>query len=131
MPINLQTTANMSELAVYSGRVLTVGPREGRHFVRDENNNLSQPVLDRQPRLSLDSRPRIVFGVDGQFSAKESMEMLTTLPNTKFTADFEPSLNVAFRDIEALQGQPVVAALNQMRDAVADILIEFEKRFFS
>jgi hypothetical protein len=130
VPINLQTTANMSELAVYSGRVLTLGPREGRHLVRDENNNLSQPVLDRQPRFSLDSSPRIVFGIDGHFSAKESMEMLTTLPNTKFTGDFEPSLNVAFRDIEVLQGEPVVAALNQMRAAVAGILMDFEKRFF-
>jgi hypothetical protein len=131
VPINLQTTANMSELAVYSGRVLTVGPRQGRHFVRDQNNDLSQPVLDRQPRFSLGSPSRIVFGIDGQLSAKESMEMLTTLPNTKFTADFRPSLNIAFRDIEALQGEPVVAALNQMCDAVAGILTTFEKEFFS
>jgi hypothetical protein len=79
----------------------------------------------------LGSPSRIVFGIDGQLSAKESMEMLTTLPNTKFTADFRPSLNIAFRDIEALQGEPVVAALNQMCDAVAGILTTFEKEFFS
>ncbi len=130
VPVNLQTSADMSELGVFSGKVLTVGPREGRHLVRDNDNNLSQPVHDRQPRPDLNPA-RIVFGIDGHFSAKESMEMLTTLPGTKFEADFKPSLNVAFRDVEAIQGEPVVAALNQMRDAVAGILLEFERRFFS
>jgi hypothetical protein len=130
VPVNLQTSANMTQLAVRKGRVLTVGPRQGRHLVRDNDNNLSQPILDRQPRFDLDPA-RVVFGIDGHFSAKESMEMLTTLPGTEFDADFKPTLNVAFRDVEVIHGDPIVAALNQMRDAVANILLTFEKRFFS
>jgi hypothetical protein len=62
---------------------------------------------------------------------KDDMEIATSVPGTKFEAEFYPSLNVALSEIEGFERQPVVAVLHQMRQLVERILLTFEKRFFS
>lgn len=64
-------------------------------------------------------------------SADDELEFLTTRPNTTFHTDMHPMMNVAFKDIQPIKGEPVAAVLHQMRDLVERILLTFEKRFFT
>jgi hypothetical protein len=127
VPINLHTTANMTEIGVFSGMALTVGPRSGQHLIRDSDGNLSQADRVKRPEFLLNP-PRIVFHInDGN---GDDMEVATTTPGTQFYTDFKPTVDIAFRKI-GIGRKPIVAVLNQMRDLVEGILLTFERRFFS
>ena len=58
------------------------------------------------------------------------MEVLAAVPGTEFYCDIQPSLDVAFRNVEGLEHEPVVAVLHQMSQLVQRILLTFERRFF-
>jgi hypothetical protein len=64
-------------------------------------------------------------------SADDSMEFLTTTPGAKFKTDFKPSFDVAFKDVGAFEGEPIVHVLHQARDLVERILLTFRRRFFA
>jgi hypothetical protein len=63
-------------------------------------------------------------------SPKDDMEIATTLPGTKFEAEFYPSFNVALSNIEGFEREPVVAVLHKMRQLVERTLLTFRDRFF-
>lgn len=63
-------------------------------------------------------------------SSKDDMEVATSLPGTKFEAEFYPSFNIALADIEGFEREPVVAVLQQMCDLVERILLTFRSRFY-
>jgi hypothetical protein len=163
IPINQFTATNLETLIVLEGGdIYSVGPRAGRHFVRDMDNNLSQSDHSKQPWIELSgAHATIGLGLDNRFSSsakgfvtifynqsgkpapgpvppslydhteEDDMEILTTPPGTKFKAELHPSFNIAFREIEGLEREPVAAVLHQMRQLVERILPTFEKRFFS
>jgi hypothetical protein len=56
---------------------------------------------------------------------EDDMEIMTTAPGTKFKAELHPSFNIAFREIEGLEREPVAAVLHQMRQLVERILPTF------
>jgi len=58
------------------------------------------------------------------------MEVFTSTPGAKVYANVQPTLNIAFRDIEGFEGEPVVKALETMRQAASCILSEFMRTFF-
>lgn len=63
--------------------------------------------------------------------AEGEIEIVTCAPGTKFHTDMKPLCQIAFGKIEVLKTEPVVKVLRQMRDLVEDILLIFERRFFS
>lgn len=63
-------------------------------------------------------------------SPHDDMEVAATMPNTKLKADIKPTLSIAFSDIEGFEGEPVIKALQQMRETVLVSLREFQNRFF-
>lgn len=131
VPIAMRCATDIQALIVSEGRVLTVGPRKGRHFIRDEDNNLSQHITANQPRMEfVDGKAKIILEVEGPATVEDCMEIMTVTPTTKFEADLQPTFNVAFGDLEGFEREPVVSTLYQMRALVELILLTFERRFF-
>jgi hypothetical protein len=135
MPVNLRTATSLSTLIVFTGQVMTVGFRNGQHLVRD-GRNLSQHDPGKQPCIVRNGDIIMVNGSPAMSfepnvaAGDDDMEILTATPGTKFYCDFQPSLNVSFRNIEGLEREPVVAVLHQMRQLVKRLLLTFEARFF-
>jgi hypothetical protein len=132
MPINLATRKKqMGSLKTVGGFPLMLGSKRGSHMV---------PAPDARPGkwdmvVPDGVAPPIFREVSGrrylEFSgAHDDMEFLTTTPGAQFEVDFQPTLNVAFRQIQGFESEPVVEVLKQMSEIVAGILVSFEKHFF-
>jgi hypothetical protein len=61
---------------------------------------------------------------------QDDLEIVTTIPGTKFEAELHPTFNIALSNVDTFEREPVVAVLHQMRQLVESILLTFEKRFF-
>ena len=130
VPINLPAQMSFSQIVFMEGIPLVVGPRTGQHLLQSKPRPTREELAAlKKPTAIFDARPgRIHFTEFGPLGDK-GMEFMTTTPGAQFYADFQPALDIAFDDV-GLNGQPVVAALNQMRDLIEGILLAFEKRFF-
>jgi hypothetical protein len=51
VPVNMQTVTSATAFGVHRGMLLSVGPRTGRHFVADMNNDLWQPDKTKSPGI--------------------------------------------------------------------------------
>jgi hypothetical protein len=108
VPINLNQTWRCGFLAVEKGgRALIIGGRDAGHLVTDNYVPLARPPCP-----------------------EDRFEFMTTTPGSKFHTDMRPAINVAFGKVQSLKREPIVAALDQMRQLVDGILLAFEKRFF-
>ena len=130
VPVNFPSATSASYIVFWRGLPLIIGCRTGQHLV-NERKSFDPTELEEtgQPLALYDARPGRIFFGDASSRGDESLEFLTTTPGAKFEADFQPSLNVAFSGV-GLDGQPVLAVLNDMRRLVEDILLTFEGRFF-
>lgn len=107
VPIGDNHTWKTAFLAVEKGGMaLIIGDRAGGHL----------RVGDYVPS----SRPP---------SADDELEFMTVRPNTTFHTDMRPLMNVAFKDIGPIKGEPVVAVLHQMRELVERTLLSFVSPF--
>jgi hypothetical protein len=134
VPINLHNAVMMTTLVIFCGRLIRLGFPNGTQMIPDANNNLSAPP-DRQPMIVDKGQ---IIRVNGSPAARftpgpgdDDMEVLATVPGTEFYCDVQPSLDVAFRNVEGLEHEPVVAVLHQMSQLVQRILLTFERRFFA
>lgn len=122
-------------VAVFSGLLLRMGSRRGKHMVTDPDapqgaRHLVAPSEADAPILRL--TPGTVNDYFLEYTAPyDDMEIFTTTPGAKFYADVKPSLNIAFSDVEGFEGEPVVKALETMRKAVEIVLTDFRAKFFS
>jgi hypothetical protein len=102
--------------------------------IYDQSGNgrdLVQPENDRQPEIIFEGDGmRVAFDAEPAVSGDDDREFITTTRGAKFQGDFKPTFDIAFRDVEIIKRQPLVAALDQMRDLVEGILVTFERRFF-
>jgi hypothetical protein len=149
VPINLRTAGKVSYLSVWYGQALVIGSRAGQHLVVERKITPADyvrlavkgrawglyglSILDPVTGLPLviDEGHRISFENNiGTGPADETMEFLTATPGTKFKTDFEPSFDLAFRDVGDLGRKPVVNILTDLRDLVERILKTFEAHFF-
>jgi hypothetical protein len=121
---------SLSYLVFWRGVGLVIGSRTGKHLVMNKPFTEADLVETGKPLAFYDCRPgRIVCG-DAGTPGDESLEFLTTTPGAKFETDIRPTLNISFAKV-GLDGQTVVAVLNDMRQLVERILIAFERRFFA
>jgi hypothetical protein len=152
VPINLRTEGFVSYLSLRYGQGLVIGSRSGQHLTAPRNitdvDYIRHAVKDRVwgaygtilvdliSGLPADvPRPGeritwIKFENVGAGSAKGSFEFFVATPGTKIKTDFQPSFDVAFRDIGGFERKPIVHVLAQLRDLVERILLTFERRFF-
>jgi hypothetical protein len=148
VPVNLRTAGKVSYLSLRYGQALVIGSRGGQHLtcerkitdgdyvrlgVKDRSwGAYGTSVLHPVSGLPLVPNPDAHLSFDnlGPGRAEESYEFFTATPGTKFKTDFEPTFDVAFRDVEGLERKPIVHVLAQLRDLVERILVTFEKRFF-
>src|SRR5262249_41356829 len=124
------THIGVSEVKVWEGQLVRVGPKRGKHMVPNTapgERGLVQHDETKRPTWWADP-PRIECGT-GPTREKEEIDFLTCAPGTKFEADFKPTLNIAFGDVKALKCEPIVAVLHQMRQLVDGILLAFDRRF--
>lgn len=128
------TTSEYRQIRATDGFILRLGSARGKHLVPSPEAkpgawHLHQPDEALKPILRF-----VVPSVKDWFleftSPHDDMEILTTTPGSKVNADIEPTLNVAFRDIEGFEGEPVVKALETMRQTVLIVLDEFRRAFF-
>lgn len=117
-----------------NGLILRMGSRRGRHMVptpdaRPGAWDMHQPVEALCPILRLS--PASVSDYFLEFtSPHDDMEVFTTTPGTKVCANVQPSLNIAFSDVDGLEGEPAIKVLKMMCDAVESALSDFRKKFF-
>ena len=132
VPITQSTAFHIESLVVREGMVLSVGPRKGFHLKRDAANNLGQEDHAKQPPICMsEGGARIILSAFAGASAKESLELATSVLGTKFEADFKPTFEIAFGGNSRVDREPVVAVLHKARDLVEGLLLAFERRFFS
>jgi hypothetical protein len=149
VPVNLRTEGKVSYLSLRYGQALILGSRGGQHLACEpkitDADYVRLAVKDRSwgaygtslldPVSGLPTVPfqkaHLSFDNLGPGTAEESYEFFTATPGTKFKTDFEPSFDVAFRDVGGLERKPIVHILTQLRDVIERILLKFEKRFFS
>jgi hypothetical protein len=130
VPINMPAETRASYICFWRGLPLIISCRTGKHLVNERPISPNDLLETGKPLALYDARPgQIIFG-DASTPGDESLEFMTTTPGAKFDANFKPSLNLAFSDV-GIDGQPVVAVLNDMRQLVDRILLTFERRFFS
>jgi|GEM_PF-550360 len=128
-PIQVGILTDMTTLVVTTGRIDTIGPRTGRHLVRDrQTGNFVQFIEGHQPRISTEGTPHIIL--ETLPGHEEDFEIMTGLPSTQFEADFQPTFNVAIKKDGFAKHQPIAAEIVQMRDLVQSIFLTFERRFF-
>ena len=150
VPVNLRTEGKCSYLTLRYGQALVLGSRGGQNFICQRRitdaeylllalKNASwgayglmalDPITGLPVNPLLDQGTRIHFDNLGPGSAEESFEFFTATPGTKTKTDFEPSFDIAFRDVGGLERKPIVHVLSQLRDLVERILLTFERRFF-
>jgi hypothetical protein len=148
VPIQLRSSWKMSYLTLRYGQALVIGSRKGQHLcVENRLSNEDYGRLAVQDRawgiygtMKQDPRtgrplgptlgPAIISDAALPKTSEESMPFLTTTPGTKFETDFQPSFDVAFREIWGLEREPIVHVFGRLRDLVERILLTFEKRFF-
>ena len=134
VPIEMPAETTASYIIFWEGLPFTIGSRKGQHL-RCEEVISNRPTLAElskksKPLAFWDARPgHLIFGRAGD-PGDESLEFMTTIPGSVFEADFYPTFEIGFSKV-GLEGQPVVAVLNQMRDLVEGLLLTFERRFFS
>ncbi len=109
-----------------SPTVRTLGPRAGRHMIRNAENNLVQADPEKQPPYI---PGRVVFSASPA-ELDDAMEFMTTDPGADVEAQFDPAFDMVFRNVQGLEGQPVIAGLYQMRDLTQSIFLAFQRRFF-
>lgn len=129
-PICVSATGDLSTLVVTRGMVLTVGPRNGTHMVRNYlTGHLTQPVAALQPQLVMTPE-----GPRGRYAASSGpykrFEFATSTANAEFHHDFKPTFEVSLADVEGFEREPVVAVLHQMAELVERTLVTFEQAFF-
>jgi hypothetical protein len=148
VPVNLRTAGKVSYLSLRYGQALVIGSRGGQHLtcerkisdgdyvrlgVKDRSwGAYGTSVLHPVSGLPLVPVPDAHLSFDnlGPGTAEESYEFFTATPGTRFKTDFEPTFDVAFRDVEGFERKPIVHVLTQLRDLVERNLVTFEKRFF-
>jgi hypothetical protein len=148
VPVNLRTAGKVSYLSLRYGQALVIGSRGGQHLtcqrtitdadyvrlaVQDRCwGAYGTSVLDPVSGVPLVSHPCAHLSFDnlGPGTAEESYEFFTATPGTKFKTDFEPTFDVAFRDVWGLERKPIVPILAQLRDLIEHVLLTFRDRFF-
>lgn len=134
MPINLGTRKKqMGSVKTFGGFPLMFGSKRGAHMVPAPDAkpgawHMVAPNDDVRPILRQDSSGRRYLEFAGP---SDDMEFLTTTPGAQVEIDFQPTLNIAFRQIQGFESEPVVEVLKQLSEIVTGILVAFEKRFFS
>jgi hypothetical protein len=130
VPIILDVFADFDTIIAQNGRLCSVGPRTGRHFIVDPTTtNLTQIVPECAPLIVIEQHgPRIRFEDFG--GPKDKFELATYSPGTQFAANFEPIFNIAISDVQISKREPVIAQLGQMRQLVQSIFSTFKDRFF-
>ena len=149
VPIQLRSTKTVSYLAIWYGTGLVMGSRKGQHLINERRFSnadylrlgalgrvwgaygLMKIDLKTGDPLGPGSANRIITSDDAvPGAADEGMEFLTTTPGAKFKTDFQPSFDIAFRDVGTREREPIIHVLTQLRDLVERILLTFERRFF-
>lgn len=145
VPVNVRTGGQNSFLSTWDGQALVIGSRGGLHMTCERwvtpqklaelsgrpTGLFGLCALD--PVTGLPNGPfrgRLIYTNHGPGSPEESYEFLTTTPGTKFKTDFQPLFEVAFRDFEAFEREPVANVLHQVRDLVEHTILAFRSRFF-
>lgn len=65
VPVNMQTVTDMTGVGTYSGMILTIGPRTGRHFALDADGHFSQADHSKRPGLELvGNNSRVRMGIN-------------------------------------------------------------------
>lgn len=98
---------NMASLSVWNGQVLVMGNRFGQH-------------------LHAESWTPQFFAIEAM---SEDPEFLTTTPGAQVECDAKPTFQIVFSGIRGFDRKPAAAVLHEMRDQVARIFREFERRF--
>jgi hypothetical protein len=129
IPIHVGTTMLIRDVKVFEADLLVLGSKLGQHMTRGPKG-LVQPDTAKAPKY-IDARSvkMISFEIPANCPI-DKLDIFTTLPNAKVVADFHLSPNIALRDVEGLEREPVIAVLYQMRDLVERLLLSFERRFF-
>lgn len=147
IPIQGRKEMRVSYMVLWYGLVIVMGSRSGQHLIGAKHITDADYVRmagdggpwgaygtmmtdrDGEPVIPL-VNPIITsdMGIFGEI--EKGMEFLTTTPGTKFKTDFQPSFDVALRDVGSLEGEPIVHVLAHLRDLVERILLTFERRFF-
>lgn len=107
MRVSLTNALQVSQIVVTNGRVMILGPRNGQ--------NLAVAGYIPAERWS------------GQ---EEDIEVITTTPGAQLQTDFKPTFDIAIGDVEGFEGESVITALYQMREAVERIVRDFDRIFF-
>jgi hypothetical protein len=115
LPVLANSSWNVGFMAVEKGGALYItGDRRNGYLATNQADGKPYvPAKDRHPY------------VEGE------TEFVICAPGTKFHTDMQPLCKITFGQIEAINAEPVVAVLQQMRDLVERILLTFERRFFS
>jgi hypothetical protein len=127
------TSTSFGELRAIKGTILMAGSPRGQYMIPEFDPDtgarpLRQRVAELCPKLSEPSPGKFVLEFRGPH---DDMIFLTTTPGAEFQSDFEPTLSVAFSEVQGFEGEPAINFLENARKAVAGVLTAFEKRFFS
>jgi hypothetical protein len=148
VPIQLRSAKRVSYLVLWYGVALVMGSRKGQHLINERRLTDADYL-----RLAVAMRPWGIYGTTKQDlktgrpfgrvlgpvitsddavpgATDDGMEFLTTTPGAKFETDFQPSFDIAFRDVGTSKREPIIHILTQLRDLVERILLTFERRFF-
>ncbi|MDP3383382.1 MAG: hypothetical protein Q8S47_08660, partial [Phenylobacterium sp.] len=129
VPLNMPAETSVSYIIFERGLPFVMGSRSGQHLIVSPRPTHAQLAVTRYPMAFWDARPgRITFG-NASSPGEESLEFMTTTPGAKFHADLHPTFSIGFTNV-GLDGQPVTAVLNDMRDLVERLLLTFASRFF-
>jgi hypothetical protein len=109
-------------------RILTIGPRSGRHMRIGGRGEFVQEDPDRKPR-KIPNGP-VMFDGNTHSLVDYSMEFMTTEPGADVYTDFQPAFDLVFRDVQGLEGEPVIASLQRMHILTESIVLAFGSRFF-
>jgi hypothetical protein len=129
LPVAVCGALGFFEVKVFTGDLIRIGPKLGRHMVRSATGVVAPDDAKRPIRREADGKTWVEFGMLPDARPDEQMDFLTVTPGAHFEADTQPAFNIAFGDIEVLKTEPVVAVLHQMRQLVDGIILTFDKRF--
>lgn len=79
--------------------------------------------------LSISQGAKVFTNVFG--SLEEGIHWMTVPKGTDVKYDIQLATDIAFTQVQAVEGKPVMTTLEQFRDLVEGILLTFEKRFFT
>ncbi len=124
-------TTMVQDVKVYDAQLIRLGSERGRHMLRGADGHLSQDDPLKQPIFrQIDGVSYIEFGPLADNPTYDDMEIATTFPGARLEIDAKPTFTVSFSKI-GLDGQPIIAVLNDMSDLVESLLLSFESKFFS